>query len=188
MAVAIAMMPAIASAQTASTVTVEQVDFALKTGATSVAPGAVTFAIKNSGARPHELVVVRTDLDPKALPLKDGRVDESAVQIVARSNRLTPPDVTTGILNANLATGRYVLFCNVGTHYAQGMNASLAAGTPATPAPAPAPAAAPAPARTGTGGPLVGGADRTAPWAQFAIAAVAGLAVLVARRQVGRDR
>ncbi|MGE3856730.1 MAG: sulfocyanin-like copper-binding protein, partial [Dehalococcoidia bacterium] len=166
------LAPAIASAQAAgSTVVVEQLDFGFKPGSQTVAPGAVTFAVKNSGARPHEIIVVKSDADPKGLPLKDGRVDEAAVNIVARLGRITPANgQTTGVLSADLAQGRYLVICNVGTHYAQGMSFSLVSGNagapaallpigvPAAPAPAPAAgaapaaAAAPAPARSGTGG------------------------------------
>ncbi len=163
------LAPAVASAQAAGAViTVEQLDFGFKPGAQTVAPGAVTFAVKNSGTRPHELIAIRTNADPKGLPLKDGRVDEVAVTIVDRMARITPPGATAGVLNVNLTEGRYLLICNVGTHYAQGMSFSLVvgnAGTPAAllpigvPAPAapaagaaPAGAAAPAPAKTGNAG------------------------------------
>jgi plastocyanin len=174
------LAPAIASAQAAGgTVLVEQLDFGFKPGAQTVTPGAVTFAVKNSGTRPHEVIVVKSDADPKALPLKDGRVDEAAVNIVGRMARITPASAqTTGVLTVNLAEGRYLVICNVGTHYAQGMSFSLVAGNAGTPAallpigvpaaaPAPAPAAAPAaagapaPAKTGTGG-LAGGATSSA--------------------------
>ena len=164
----LSLVPAIASAHAdASTVVLEQVDFGFKPGGQTVTPGAVTFAVKNTGIRPHELVVIKSDLDPKALPLTAGRVNEAAVEIVGRLARITPPADTVGVLNVNLPTGRYLVICNVGTHYTQGMTFSLvsgAAGTPAAlvapgPAAPAAAAAAPAPARTGTGGPLA--ADST---------------------------
>lgn len=192
------MVPAMASAQAApSTVVVEAVDFGFKPGGQTVAPGNVTFAVKNAGTRPHELIVIKSDLEPKALPLAAGRVDEAAVQIVGRMARITPPGATTGILNVNLPTGRYLVICNIGTHYAQGMALSIvsgAAGAPAAlippgvPAPAPAQAApgAPAPAKTGTGGPLV--ADTTSgPAAAITLAVLALGLVAGARVWTGRS-
>ena len=190
------LAPAVASAQAAgSTVTVEQLDFGFKPGAQTVTPGAVTFAVKNSGTRPHELIAIKSDADPKALPLKDGRVDEAAVNIVGRMARITPPGATTGVLNVDLPQGRYLLICNIGTHYSQGMAFSVvsgAAGTPAAllpigvPAPAAAtPAAAPAPARTGNGGPMAAEAAGSAlaiALAGFAVSVVAG-----ARAWTGRS-
>ena len=172
--VLLGMAPAMASAQTASqTVVVEQIDFGLKPVSNTVAPGDVTFAVKNTGIRPHELVVIKSNLDPRALPLKDGRVDEAAVEIVSRLPRIQPPGATTGILNANLTAGRYVVICNIGTHYAQGMSFSLGVGTAALPTtPAPAQQVAPAPARTGTGGPL-GAASAAGPIAQIALGLLA---------------
>lgn len=159
------LAPAVVSAQAAtSTVVVEQVDFGFKPGGQTVTPGPVTFAVKNTGARPHELIIIKSDLAPRALPLKDGRVDEAAVQVVGRMARVTPPGATTGVLNVDLPQGRYLAICNIGTHYAQGMTFSLVSGdagapaalvppgVPAAPAAAPAGAAAPAPARTGTAG------------------------------------
>jgi plastocyanin len=180
-------MPAVVSAQAAqSTVVVEQFDFGFKPAPVTVNPGGVTFAVKNTGTRPHELVVVRSDLDPTKLPLKDGRVDEAAVQIVGRLPRVMPPDVTTGVLNLDLAQGRYVVICNIGTHYARGMQFSLGVGVPAlafTPlvfpaAATPAPAA-PAPAATGNGGPLV--ADIGSPVAPLALGILALALVTLAR-------
>ena len=144
----------------------------------------MTFAVMNTGIRPHELVVIKSDLDPKALPLRDGRlVDEAAVQIVSRLPRIQPPAATTGLLNANLVAGRYVVICNIPTHYGLGMSFSLGVGTaalPATPAPAPA-APAPAPAKTGNGGPLVG-ASTAGATAQLAIGFLVALGLIAGAR------
>ena len=199
---AIALVPAAASAQTptpapaAGTVGVEAVDFGFKPATQTVAPGAVNFAFQNTGTRPHELVVVKSDLAPRALPLKDGRVDETAIQIISHMARVAPPAATTGALSVNLAEGRYLVICNIATHYASGMTFSLVVGNAGTPAalvppsatavPAPTPAAgataapgaaSPAPARTGNGGPMTAETESTTgalALATLALAFVAG--------------
>ena len=193
---AFTMIPAIATAQTAgSTILVDAVDFGFKPGGQTVSPGDVTFAVKNSGTRPHELIVVKTDLEPRALPLRDGRVDEAAVQIIGRTSRIQPPAITAGVLTVNLPQGRYLAICNIGTHYAQGMTFSLVSGNAGTPSalvpptiapPAPAAAAAPAPAKTGTAGPL--GTDGASSAVTVALAGVAVSLVLGARAWANRAR
>ncbi|MSQ31539.1 MAG: hypothetical protein EXR64_05935 [Dehalococcoidia bacterium] len=202
------MIPAIASAQAASaTVVVEAVDFGFNPGVQTMTPGAVTFAVKNTGTRfPHEIIVIKSDLEPKALPLVAGKADEATLSIVGRMARVTQA-APVGILNLNLPTGRYLVICNIGTHYAQGMTFSLVSGAagapsalvpPGIPAPA-APAAppgapaapgaqqaSPAPAKTGTGGPLA--ADPTSGTAAIALGMLALGFVAVARAWTSRAR
>ncbi len=80
--------------------------------------GTVTFAVSNTGAMPHELVVLKTDVDPGKLPTtgsgtadEDGRLGEVA--------QLTPGSDTM-YLTLDLEPGKYVLLCNVPGHYALG--------------------------------------------------------------------
>ena len=88
----------------------------------SASAGEITFAAQNLGSTPHELLVVRTDLAPDALPA-NGEVDETDLEIVVRLS-----DIETGMSVAGvveLEPGDYVLLCNVPGHYALGMSAAF---------------------------------------------------------------
>ncbi len=86
----------------------------------STRAGAVTFDVSNTGALPHELVVVQSDLAPGGLPQQNQKaVDETAVKVLARLAEFDGGK--RGTLTANLAPGTYVLLCNVPSHYETGM-------------------------------------------------------------------
>ena len=89
-------------------------------GTGSVAAGRVTFEVSNSGMSPHNLRVVQSDLAPDALPQKDGMVDESSLDVLAKTE-----DIQQGgddlEVDAELTAGRYLMFCNVVGHYQLGM-------------------------------------------------------------------
>ena len=80
----------------------------------SIAAGKVTFNVKNTGTMTHEFVVVKTDLEPGALPTKaDGSVNEDGTGLTAVGEL---EDVEVGKSKSttfDLAAGKYVLFCNV---------------------------------------------------------------------------
>ena len=91
-------------------------------------PGEATEAVtrlatQNTGTIAHELKVVRTDLAADALPQKGGVVDESQLQVVAKSKELKRRDKAT--LDVKLQPGSYVLICNISGHYALGMHAGI---------------------------------------------------------------
>ena len=50
----------------------------------SVAAGAITIVAANEGQVLHDLVIVRSELGPKELPVLDGRSDESKLKIIGR--------------------------------------------------------------------------------------------------------
>jgi uncharacterized cupredoxin-like copper-binding protein len=96
-------------------ITVLLLDFRLNVSAEGARSGESTFAVRNSGEIPHELVIVATDLDADELPLDDARVNESQLDVVARSSILAPGE--TEELTVDLAPGHYVLICNLSGHY-----------------------------------------------------------------------
>ncbi|MBM4409892.1 MAG: hypothetical protein FJ037_00955 [Chloroflexi bacterium] len=107
-----------------SNVAVTLKDFGVTTTPGSVPAGHITFITHNAGATPHELVVVKTDLAPDRLPQVDQKfVDVKQVQVLAETEPFdggTKPELT-----AELPPGRYVLLCNVASHYISGMYAAF---------------------------------------------------------------
>jgi uncharacterized cupredoxin-like copper-binding protein len=92
-----------------------------------VPAGTVRFRILNQGPTSHELIVVRTDRAPDELPLQsDGlTVDEEGpgVELLDEAEGLDIDDRQTMVLG--LASGHYVLYCNLEGHYLGGMYAAL---------------------------------------------------------------
>ena len=109
----------------ASTVDVGLTEFTVSPSPDSTAAGSVTFNLSNSGAQPHNLRVIRTDLDADDLPLgEDGLgVDEDQVEVIASSSDLDAN--ATEDLAVDLEAGSYVLICNVPSHYESGMRAAF---------------------------------------------------------------
>jgi uncharacterized cupredoxin-like copper-binding protein len=88
----------------------------------------VTISAPNNGQVVHELVLAKTDADPGALPTTaDGEVDEAKLE--ARGEDAGEiADVEAGDTKEGtfkLTPGRYVMFCNIPGHYAQGMYGTL---------------------------------------------------------------
>jgi cytochrome c oxidase subunit 2 len=94
-------------------------EWAVEPASGSVEAGTVTFAVTNDGAVPHEFVVVRTDLAADELPVEGGRVDESGLDVVGRTQQLLGDE--TENLTVDLQAGSYVLLCNIPAHYDLGM-------------------------------------------------------------------
>jgi uncharacterized cupredoxin-like copper-binding protein len=99
-------------------------EFSIEPDKTSAPAGSVSFDAQNKGTTPHELKIVKTDLAPDKLPVKDGKVDEGAVQILAKSAEFAAGQNQT--VTASLTAGRYVLICNVVAHYPAGMHIAFA--------------------------------------------------------------
>jgi uncharacterized cupredoxin-like copper-binding protein len=97
------------------TVTVTLQEWAVIPAQSSVGAGSVTFDVKNDGPEhPHELVVIKTDLAPDALPTThDGAVDEDGegIEVMGEIEEFPPGD--TGSATFDLDPGSYVLACNV---------------------------------------------------------------------------
>ena len=103
------------------TLSVELTDFAVKADPGTVKAGHIVFAVRNRASMIHDLVVIKTDLAPNALPMDGGKAkEEGKVGSVA--------NLSAGIsrkLVLELPAGHYVLICNVVGHYQLGMRAAL---------------------------------------------------------------
>ena len=145
-----------AGAQQQVAVSLNDVPYEVTANPSSVAAGAVDFQVSNDGlGLPHNLLVIRTDLAPDALPMSGGQVDESQVNVVAATSQNLVQGATETV-SANLAGGNYVLICNVSNHYGQGMyTAFTVIGAPTA---TPTDTATPTPTDTATPTPTEGGA------------------------------
>lgn len=110
---------AVPTAASVSEVSITLKEFTIEPAPTSVKAGEVTFTVKNAGAAPHEIVVVKSDADPKKLPVKDGLADEAVNKPLFRTP--TIPAGASGSQKVKLDRGKYVILCNVPGHYALGM-------------------------------------------------------------------
>jgi uncharacterized cupredoxin-like copper-binding protein len=88
--------------------------------------GRHTFAVKNRGTEPHELVVVRTDVAAAALPRAGAKVDEtsSRLHVTAATGALAPG--ATRSVSVTLTPGHYVVLCDLPSHYGLGMRVDIA--------------------------------------------------------------
>ena len=80
----------------------------------SVSAGQIYFLAENIGpVDPHELVIVKSDLSPEALPFieSEGLVDETQVEIIGEIEEFAPNSSASGVFD--LAPGNYVLICNI---------------------------------------------------------------------------
>jgi uncharacterized cupredoxin-like copper-binding protein len=96
-------------------------DFSIDPEPTSVPAGPVTFEVENVGPAVHEMVVIRSDIDPADIPVENHEADEEA-------SGMTPigevEDVQVGEsmeLKLTLEAGSYVLLCNIKKHFERGM-------------------------------------------------------------------
>ncbi len=104
-------------------------EWAVVPASTSVAAGEVTFQVTNAGPEDvHEFVVLKTDLDPGALPVDaNGAVTESGTGMEVVDEIEDIPVGETRSLTVTLAPGKHVLLCNIydetekEAHYVMGM-------------------------------------------------------------------
>jgi hypothetical protein len=112
-----------------ATVDVTLQEFAIIPSTASVAAGNVTFDTTNDGPDDdHELVVIRTDLEPNALPTdENGAVNEDGegIEVIGEIEEFPPGETESATFD--LEAGAYVLICNIydedeqEAHYAEGM-------------------------------------------------------------------
>lgn len=90
--------------------------------------GPTTIEAPNEGAAEHEMVLFKTNMDPAKLPTEaNGEVNEEKMDKVAESAGEIA-DVKAGETKSGefkLTPGKYVMFCNLPGHYAQGMYGTL---------------------------------------------------------------
>jgi uncharacterized cupredoxin-like copper-binding protein len=87
-----------------------------------IKPGKVLFKVKNiSTDEDHELLLVKTDLAPDALPMDaDGvRVEEDKLKDLKELGDVHPGKSRSTTLS--LKAGKYLLFCNEAGHFKAGM-------------------------------------------------------------------
>ena len=90
-------------------------NYTIAPAGSKLAAGAYSLIVRNRDGVPHDVVLIATDLPPDELPTEDIRVNETGLDIRARTARIEP--YGSGSLAATLRPGRYVLVCTVPHHY-----------------------------------------------------------------------
>ncbi len=111
----------------ADTVKASLKDYSINLDPTSHAQGEITFKINNAGPSQHEFVVVKTDLDAANLPYDSEKfeVDESSDKLTSVDEKEDINSGSSTSLEVKLQPGHYVIFCNIPTHYQQGMRSNF---------------------------------------------------------------
>ena len=100
-------------------VTLDEYHVKLSQEATSA--GKLTFNVHNGGKEKHEFVVIKTDLDPGALPQEGSKIKEDATG-VEHVGELDGVDAGKDrSLTMDLKAGTYVFICNIPDHAHEGM-------------------------------------------------------------------
>jgi len=84
--------------------------------------GKVTFTMTNYGTITHEMLIVKTDLEPGKITIgSDGRFneDDPVSKVVDEISEYEPGKSVTKTFD--LAPGKYQLVCNIPSHYQSGM-------------------------------------------------------------------
>jgi uncharacterized cupredoxin-like copper-binding protein len=121
-----------------TTVDVKLQEWSVNPSTASVPAGKVTFKVQNTGPEDtHEFVVLKTDLDPGALPTDEtGAVSETGAGITVVDEI---EDIAVGAsqdLEVSLEAGKYVLLCNIYSedekeaHYKMGMRTAFQVTAP----------------------------------------------------------
>jgi uncharacterized cupredoxin-like copper-binding protein len=111
---------------TATALGVTEKEFAIALNKTTVPAGALRVTVSNAGTVAHEFVAFKTDLPLDQLPVNGSEVDESGAGIThvdPEAEDIAPGSSKT--ITLHLSAGRYVVLCNVPTHYGAGMRAEL---------------------------------------------------------------
>jgi uncharacterized cupredoxin-like copper-binding protein len=91
--------------------------------APSVPAGKVTINATNAGTVVHEMLVVRSDVAKGGLPIVDNRIPEDDIDVIGEIPELDAGAKSSG--HFVLEPGRYLLICNVPSHYGRGMVTEL---------------------------------------------------------------
>jgi uncharacterized cupredoxin-like copper-binding protein len=116
-------------------VTIVLKDFFVHPNTNQAKVGWLTLEAVNEGMSMHELVILKTDLNPAELPRKEAKDHQELVQEYlvneddARVETIDEieefPVGTSQVKNVFFEPGHYVLFCNIPGHYDKGMYTSL---------------------------------------------------------------
>jgi uncharacterized cupredoxin-like copper-binding protein len=110
------------------TVKIEMGEFYFAPSKATAKAGKTTIEAPNKGSIEHELVLFKTNKDPAKLPTEaNGGVDEEKLDKEAEEAGEIA-DVEAGETKSEefvLTPGKYVVFCNLPGHYAQGMYGTL---------------------------------------------------------------
>lgn len=89
--------------------------------------GQIAFGGHNHGKLPHQVTIIKTDLDPASLPLDRVSVDVEAAGEQVLSFEVPPADGDEGLQIgiSELDAGKYAIICNIPGHYQQGMVAAF---------------------------------------------------------------
>jgi uncharacterized cupredoxin-like copper-binding protein len=105
---------------TVNNVTVQMGEYFFKPKDVSAPAGKVVLTAPNNGKVEHELVLLRTNVDPAKLATeKDGEVEEDTYSGPGEIPDVEPGE--TGKTTLNLKPGKYAMICNVPGHYKAGM-------------------------------------------------------------------
>jgi uncharacterized cupredoxin-like copper-binding protein len=107
----------------ATQIQVTEKDMAILLSSPSAPAGPVDFVTKYIGPSPHEFLVVKTDFPVDKLPLKGGRLDEKAkgIEVIDEIEVKDLPNGANKTLRVNLRPGKYLLVCNIPSHFRAGM-------------------------------------------------------------------
>ncbi len=114
--------PVSAGTGKATTVEVTVKNYVITPNVTEIPAGDVTFNVTNASADlEHEMVVVRTDQAPDALPYDQAtqKINEDALDALGEVSEMKPG--TSGAVTINLTPGKYLLICNILSHFKKGM-------------------------------------------------------------------
>jgi uncharacterized cupredoxin-like copper-binding protein len=117
-----------ASGSAGPTLSIAMGDFFFTPADATAKAGTTTIEAPNEGSTEHELVLFKTNMDPAKLPTEaNGEVNEEKMDKIAESAGEIA-DVEGGETRSGqfeLTPGKYVMFCNLPGHYAQGMYGTL---------------------------------------------------------------
>ncbi len=111
---------------TAELIQVRLKSFAIELSNNTIKAGPVAFEANNTAPdQTHEMLIVKTDQGPDSLPYDAAisRIPEEKIQSLGETGELEGGK--DGSLILNLQPGKYLLFCNIATHFKQGMVTSL---------------------------------------------------------------
>ncbi|HKI67254.1 MAG TPA: plastocyanin/azurin family copper-binding protein [Solirubrobacterales bacterium] len=113
-----------------ATLTIKMGDFYFSPKNATAKAGLTTIEAPNEGNMEHELVLFKTNMDPAKLPTEaTGDIDEEKLDKSEAAEEVGEiADVEPGETKSEefkLTPGKYVMFCNIPGHYAQGMYGTL---------------------------------------------------------------